>query len=140
MVGRGDLRLRKCPDARDGRKFRDGEAPARCCVQLTCLLRGSTRVHAACCLDNTLPLICTRGVWASPALSDCVRPRALAHSLSGPQPAQHCNEVTGEASAASNHRTLSALLAVPGEPLVGKPKFGCFFVFVTGCARSALGA
>ena len=50
----GEMRPRKCPDMCDGRNFRDGEAPARYCVQLTCLLRGATRVSAACCLVTSL--------------------------------------------------------------------------------------
>ena len=60
----GEMRPRKCPDMRDGRNFRDGEAPARYCVQLTCLLRGPTSVPAACCLvislANSQALDCSR--------------------------------------------------------------------------------
>eukprot|EP00964_Phaeocystis_antarctica_P096864 scaffold63088_cov47-Phaeocystis_antarctica.AAC.1 len=51
----GEMRPQKWPVMRDGRNFRDGEAPARYCVQLTCLLRGPTSVPAACCLVISLP-------------------------------------------------------------------------------------
>eukprot|EP00964_Phaeocystis_antarctica_P087662 scaffold55679_cov83-Phaeocystis_antarctica.AAC.1 len=43
--------------------------------QVDGLHRRRCMLNASPLPDDTLPLICTRGVWASPALSDCVRPK-----------------------------------------------------------------